>query len=354
MILNVKIIKKEVELISPFEYFLDTLHSLPYAQIQIFTVDGLIGQGEISCTLDANGETNDSAVSLQYKLVQILKGFEINSMLDIEKILDFYELNICFNKGTKCGLEQALFDILSQKQNKSLADILNIKYQPQKIQCTISFLEDEKFYQKKINQVVASSPKFIKFKIGKNLGLEARMINYCKKLAPEISISVDANQAFKTSENALNFLKKFPEGTLCWVEQPLPRENFTEWKKLKSEIKIPLMADESIHTACEALWYLENNLVDLINIKLAKCGGIIEAEKIISLAKKFNIPVILGSMVHGELGLIYNLLFGLSQSFVTYDFYSYFLLKKVSQPYLIDEKTLVINESVITKSWKEL
>ena len=180
------------------------------------------------------------------------------------------------------------------------------------------------------------------------------MINYCKNILPKISISVDANQAFKTSKDALIFLKNFDVGTLAWIEQPLPRENFKEWQKLKFQSQIPLMADESIHTAREALWYLENNLVDFINIKLAKCGGIIEAEKIISMANKFNIPVMLGSMLHGELGITYNLLFGLSQPFITYDFYSYFLLKKVKKPYLIDEKTLIINESIITKSWKGL
>lgn len=354
MILNIKIIKKEVELISPYEYFLDTLYSLPYARIQVCTNEGLIGQGEIPCALDANGETNDSAINLQYKLTAILKGLEIKSKFDIEKILDLCELNICFNRATKCGLEQALFDILSQEQNKSATEILDIKYHPQKIQCTIPFQENEKSYQEKINQIIGLNPKFAKFKIGRNLKLEAKMINYCKNLRQELSINADANQAFKTSENTLDFLKNFSEGTLSWIEQPLLRENFEEWKKLKFQSQIPLMTDESIHTAREALWYLENNLVDLINIKLAKCGGIIEAEKIILLANKFNIPVMLGSMLHGELGLIYNLLFGLRHPFITLDFYSYFSLKKIEKPYLIDKKTLIINKSVITKSWREL
>jgi L-alanine-DL-glutamate epimerase-like enolase superfamily enzyme len=354
MISNIKIIKKEVELISPFKYFLDTLPSLPYAQVQVYTTDKIIGKGEIACSLDADGETSDSAVGLQYKLAAMLKGFEIKSKSDIEKILNFCELNICFNKATKCGLEQALFDILSQQQDKPMAKILKIKYHPQKIQCTISFLDNEESYKEKINQVATLNPKFIKFKVGINLKLEAKIINYCKNVLPEVSISADANQAFKTAKDALNFLKNLSKGTLTWIEQPLPREDFKEWQKLKSQSQIPLMADESIHTAREALWYLENNLVDFINIKLAKCGGIIEAEKIITLAEKFNIPVMLGSMLHGELGLTYNLLFGLSQPFITYDFYSYFLLKDTKKPYLIDEKTLIINESIMTKSWKGL
>lgn len=343
--MKISIKKNNIPLAYSFEYFLDTLNFLPYAEITVKTKDGLIGRGEIACALDVNGEESASAVNLAPAIEHILGGMDIKSEKDIAAAMQRCELNIAFNKATKCGLEQALFSILAQRKNKTVAQLLGAKNKAVRIQCTIPFLASQEAYVAKFTELFKKSPDFFKLKIGKNINLEAWAINKLRSLNKKVQISVDANQAFPNAAAAGRFLKKVEKSKLCWAEQLLEKNDFTGWQELKKRAKVPLMADEGIHTPRDARLYLQNGLVDVVNIKLAKCGGILEARKIIAIAKEFKVPVMLGSMVHSELGLKYNLAFGLSEDFITYDFYSYFSLKKRAGAPLIDINTLAITKA---------
>lgn len=345
--MKVSIRKKNIELTHPFEYFLDKLTFLPYAEISIQTDDGVRGNGEIACALDVNGESNESAVNLAPYLERFFTHINIQSELDIESTMRRCELQLSFNKATKCGLEQALYHILAQRGGKSVAQLLGARKRNAKIQCTIPFLADQSEYLRILEALLQKGPDYIKFKVGRNTQLESWAINKLRSMNPKVEISVDANQAFESSVAAGQFLARTEESHLCWAEQLLAKNDFDGWVELKQNTAVPLMADESIHTAQDALPYLQNSLVDVINIKLAKCGGVLEARKIIGLAEKFNVAVMLGSMIHGELGLKYNLAFGLSENFITYDFFSYFSLKRQSEPLLINPNTLEITKAAL-------
>jgi L-alanine-DL-glutamate epimerase-like enolase superfamily enzyme len=348
MALRIIVEKNEVSLLYPFEYYLETLHALPYARITVETGDGITGTGEIACSLDADGETAASAIALVEPITAALGDVDIRNEEDIREALRRYDLHLVFNRATKCGLEQALFDILAKRRQTTVSALFGAQYRPAKIQCTIPYLEDTAAYEARFASILPAAPEQVKFKLGKNLPLEAEMIRRFRVLAPDTGINVDANQAFPTAAAAAEFLASIESVRLSWAEQLLPREDVEAWRNLRKLTTVPLMADESIHTSREARWYLENKLVDFINVKLAKSGGVIEARKIVALAKEHGVGVILGSMLHGESGLRYNLTFGLSQPFITFDFYSYFSLKDRPNPPLIDKESLTIQQGVLS------
>jgi L-Ala-D/L-Glu epimerase len=342
----IRIVSDTVALARPFRYFLETLHALPYARIEVQTEDGITGYGEIACSLDANGETLESAMGLEKAIAATLQEARVESAEDIVHAMEKCELYIAHNHATKCGLEQALFDIVAQRQGVSVAKLLGAVYRPVQVQCTIPYFDSEEAYMAHFAALSAKHPAYIKFKIGNNLELEARMIGEAKKMLQGVNISADANQAFNSATDAARWLQGLT-GVLSWIEQPLHREDTDGWQQLKERTSVPLMVDESIHTVREALWYLDHKLVDLINIKLAKSGGTIEARKIAAAATAHQVPVMLGSMLHGTLGLRYNLAFGLSLPFVTLDFYSYFSLQDRGTKELIDASTLNVTSEVI-------
>ena len=63
------------------------------------------------------------------------------------------------------------------------------------------------------------------------------------------------------------------------------------------------MADESVYNHHDAKRLIKNNACDYINIKFAKSGGIHEALKIITVAKKNNIPCMMGGMLESRVAL---------------------------------------------------
>ena len=55
------------------------------------------------------------------------------------------------------------------------------------------------------------------------------------------------------------------------------------------------MADESVHTARDALNMIKAGAVDLIKIKIAKCGGYRRAQEIITVCELFGIDIVVGN-----------------------------------------------------------
>lgn len=339
--MKISIKKKAVKLRENFSYFLGSLDYLPYAEITVTAATGIVGKGEIACAIDVNGEVDNAVPHLAPYLENVLTDTAIRSEKDIIDAMSKVNLAVAFNAATKCGLEQALFAILAQQKQMSLASIFGQQKKSVKIQANISFLDSRQAYTQSLMEIVRQRPDHVKFKVGKDLALESWAIKQLRSLDKKVHINIDANQAFSSARAGLQFLELVSDVTLSWAEQLIHKDDLAGWAELKKKTKVPLMADESIHTSQDAMMFIQNGWVDLINVKLAKSGGIIEARKLIGLAKKHKVKVMLGSMLHGELGLKYNLAFALSQNFVTHGFYNYFSLVNYNrQQPLIDNKTL--------------
>jgi len=63
------------------------------------------------------------------------------------------------------------------------------------------------------------------------------------------------------------------------------------------------MADESVFGVRGLSRLIETGAADLVNIKLAKCGGLSPAMAMASLAKAHDIGFIVGSMMEGPIGV---------------------------------------------------
>ena len=81
------------------------------------------------------------------------------------------------------------------------------------------------------------------------------------------------------------------------MEQPVPHSDVEGLAYVTTHTDVPVMADESCFTAADALRLAERRAVDLVNIKLMKCGGIREAIKISTVCEAAGIECMLGCMV---------------------------------------------------------
>ena len=111
----------------------------------------------------------------------------------------------------------------------------------------------------------------------------------------------DINQGWQDVDTALNAIKSLEPFNIEWIEQPVTAENFAGMAEVCDNTEMPIMADESCHSAEDALKLIQMKAADIINIKLMKCGGLLAAEAILAVANAAGIPCILGSM--GESGI---------------------------------------------------
>ncbi len=113
-------------------------------------------------------------------------------------------------------------------------------------------------------------------------------------------IRVDANCGWSVSQ-AVRMLPVLEEFGVTVLEQPLPPEQVDGLGAIRRRASIPLIADESCRTAADIPALVGN--VDGINIKLAKCGSLREALRMIAIARAHGMVVMVGCMIESSLAI---------------------------------------------------
>jgi L-alanine-DL-glutamate epimerase-like enolase superfamily enzyme len=114
------------------------------------------------------------------------------------------------------------------------------------------------------------------------------------------TIRVDANEGW-TLAGARERLPELARLGVEFVEQPLPEDRLEETRELRRSSPLPLIADESVHDATDIPRLA--GAFDGINVKLAKCGGIAPALRLIAVARAHGMKVLLGCMIESSLGI---------------------------------------------------
>ncbi len=120
------------------------------------------------------------------------------------------------------------------------------------------------------------------------------------RAATRQAIRVDANEGWTPAEAPAK-LARLAELGVELVEQPLPAGRLDETRALRAHSALPLIADEDVHTA-EDVPRLAG-IYDGINVKLAKCGGVSGALRLIGAARAHGMKILLGCMIESSLGI---------------------------------------------------
>ena len=118
--------------------------------------------------------------------------------------------------------------------------------------------------------------------------------------ATDKEIRVDANCGW-TVKGAIRMLPVLEEFGVTVLEQPLPPEDLDGLAAITAQADIPVIADESCKTAADIPPLVGK--VDGINIKLAKCGSLREAIRMIAIARAHGMMVMVGCMIESSIGI---------------------------------------------------
>jgi L-alanine-DL-glutamate epimerase-like enolase superfamily enzyme len=114
-------------------------------------------------------------------------------------------------------------------------------------------------------------------------------------------LRVDANEGWKDKEEAVRKINWLEKQGVEFIEQPLPAEMIEETRWIRSRVHIPIIADEACQRASDIPKL--KDAFDGVNVKLDKSGGMLEAYRMISIAKSLGMKTMLGCMVSSSVSV---------------------------------------------------
>ena len=139
---------------------------------------------------------------------------------------------------------------------------------------------------------------------GARLVVEGERLAAVVEAAPHVRLRVDANQGW-TPDEAVRVLERFvADGLpLDLVEQPVARDDLAGLARVRAASPVPIMADEAVWGVEDARRIIALGAADMLNIKLAKTGGLGEALAVADLAEEAGLTCMVGAMMEPRIGI---------------------------------------------------
>lgn len=103
-------------------------------------------------------------------------------------------------------------------------------------------------------------------------------------------IMVDANQSL-TAADAIRRAHLFDPLDLFWFEEPLPADDIAGHERLAAATSIPIAVGESMYSVGHFREYLHRSAASVIQVDVARVGGITPWLKVAHLAEAYNVKV---------------------------------------------------------------
>lgn len=114
-------------------------------------------------------------------------------------------------------------------------------------------------------------------------------------------IRVDANEGWKTKEEAIKKIQWLTGLNVEFVEQPMPADQLLDTAWVRERVSLPLIADENVLSLYDVPKL--QGAFDGINIKLMKCGGLTTARKLIYTAQAMKMKIMMGCMIESSVAI---------------------------------------------------
>ena len=131
-----------------------------------------------------------------------------------------------------------------------------------------------------------------KIKIGRPHVSEdvARLTAVRDAVGPAFEIMTDANQRF-TVDEAIRRARCLTPLDIAWLEEPLPADDLSGHQRLSKSTTLPVAIGESLYSPQHFREYLQRGACSIVQVDVARIGGITPWLKVAHLAETFNVPI---------------------------------------------------------------
>jgi L-alanine-DL-glutamate epimerase-like enolase superfamily enzyme len=276
----------------PFTIARETIHEIENMIVRIEDEDGRVGLGGAAPSR-RYGETVDTVAAVLPALLDAVEAVgDPHNLQCIERDMNAV---VHGNPAAKAAVDIALHDLVATRADLPLyrywgldpADTVTSSF-------TIAIDTLERMAEK-TRDAVAAGYSILKVKLGTDR--DRAIIETVREHAPDATIRVDANEAW-TPQEAVRKIRLFADYDVEFVEQPLPADHHDGLKHVYERSALALALDESCVTLADVPRVAAR--ADIANLKLMKCGGLRETQRMIHAARAHGLEVMLGCMIESN------------------------------------------------------
>ncbi len=282
--------------------------------VEVRTNQGISGWGEASPFHSIAGETQAINIAAAQELKRTVVG---KNPLAIHALVQQMDAYLPYNATVKSAVDMALYDIASQVAGLPLYAFLGGEKRELETDLTIGIGNPVEAGAKAL-AIRSMGFRIIKVKLGLSFADDRkRLANIRKAIGPEPILRADANQGWDRVSAVTN-LTAFEEFDVEFCEQPCRAHDLQGLRYVSQRAAIPIMADESLFSAQDALDIIQQDAAPYFNVKLSKAGGIHNAQKIAHVAAAGHRPCMMGCMSESRLGITAAAHFALANEIVRF------------------------------------
>lgn len=260
--------------------------------IVTITDDGVTGMGEAAPNR-YYGESVDTVVAALEHYRPIVEAATCWSLEATDAAL---ATALSGNASARAAISSAMHDLHARKTGLPLHRLWGLDPESAPLSSFTIAIDDVAGLRRRVSD--ASEYPVLKIKLGTDRDEE--IVRTVRESAPDKALRVDANAAW-TPQLAVERAAMLRDNGVESLEQPVAAADIDGMRFVRERCGMPVIADESCLVASDVPGL--DGACDAINIKLAKCGGLIEAIRIVHVARAHNMGVMAGCMIETSLGI---------------------------------------------------
>jgi L-alanine-DL-glutamate epimerase-like enolase superfamily enzyme len=251
-----------------------------------YTHDGLTGRGEGAPIVRYKEDAWSGLLALEKERALIT----FSDPWEFEKLMAQLFREIPEAYAAKSAVDIALMDWIGQKLGIPLYRYFGLNPKATPVTTFSIGIDDPAKTRDKVRE--AAPYPVLKIKVG--LDSDEATIAAVRSVTRK-PLRVDANEGWTDKEVALRRIQWLATQGVEFVEQPMPADRLDDMRWIHERSPLPLIADEAVRHPSDIPKLL--GAFDGVNVKLDKCGGIMEAYREIQIAKAMGLKTMLGCMI---------------------------------------------------------
>jgi L-Ala-D/L-Glu epimerase / N-acetyl-D-glutamate racemase len=254
--------------------------------------DGVTGRGEGAPIV----RYHEDAESARKALESVSQLIAAADPWHFEKLMAEVFRRIPGEYAAKAALDISLMDLAGQRLGVPLYRYFGLDRNDTPVTTFSIGIDTPEITRQKVRE--AEQFPVLKIKVG--LQTDEETIESVRSVTKK-PLRVDANEGWRDKEEAVRKINWLESQGVESVEQPMPASMLEETGWVRGRVHIPIIADEAcLHPS--DIPRLANSY-DGVNIKLMKCGGMLEAFRMIQIAKALGMKIMLGCMIESSIGV---------------------------------------------------